>query len=158
MFPPSGGSFAAYVKRTAITYWNSSPLFSFDMVFPYLSTTPPEKAGILSGVRQLTDSMGRSTPPWFSPSRPGCPGTEVSSYCDVSRLYAGSCPALTGRLPLGSLGSSWRSPLMWLLVTGLYLKNVYSVVKEHLVRRPRNNLVVTSKILSEMLMFAVGQN
>ena len=56
------------------------------------------------------------------------------------------------------LRASWRSPLMWLLITGLCLKNVYSVVKEHLVRRPRNNLVVTSKILSEMLMFAVGQN
>ena len=109
-----------------------------------------------SGVRQLTGSMGRFTPPWFSPSRPGCPGTEVSSCCDVSKLYAGSCPALTGRLPLGSFGSSWRSPLMWLLITGLYLKNVYSVVKEHLVRGPRNNSVVTSRILSEKQTFAVG--
>ena len=123
------------------------------MVFPYLSTTPPENAGIHSGVRQLTGSMGRYTPPWFSPSRPGCPGTEVSSCCGGSRLYAGSCPALTGRLPLGSLGSSWRSPLMWLLVTGLYLKNVYSVVKEHLARRPRNNSVVTGNSLFEKGLF-----
>lgn len=102
----------------------------------------PGNSGMHSGVRQLTGSMGRYTPPWFSPSRPGCPGTEVSSCCDVSRLYAGSYPALTGRLPLGSFGSSWRSPLMWLLITGLYLKNVYSVVNVH-----RSEDLVTTRLL-----------
>ena len=52
--------------------------------------------------------------------------------------------------------ASWRSSLMWLLITDLCLKNVYSVVKEHLVRRPRNNLVVTGRILSKKRVFAVG--
>ena len=47
--------------------------------------------------------------------------------------------------------ASWRSPLMWLLITGLCLKNVYSVVKVHLVQRPRNNLVVTGISLFENL-------
>ena len=56
------------------------------MIFPYLSLTPPENAaecGISPGVRQLTGSMGRFTPPWFSPSRPS---TEVSLCCDGSSL------------------------------------------------------------------------
>ena len=39
---------------------------------------------------------------------------------------------------------------------GLHLKNVYSVVKVHLARRPRNNSVVTSRILSEKRTFAVA--
>ena len=55
------------------------------------------------------------------------------------------------------LRASWRSPLMWLLITGLCLKNVYSVVKEHLVRRPRNNLVVTGKIVSAEGMILKGR-
>ena len=46
---------------------------------------------------------------------------------------------------------------MWLLITGLCLKNVYSVVKEHLVRRPRNNLVVTGKIVSAEGMILKGR-
>jgi len=41
----------------------------------------PRKSGSHSGVRQLTGSMGRFTPPWFSPSRLA---TEVSLYCDGS--------------------------------------------------------------------------
>ena len=72
------------------------------MIFPYLSLTPPENAaecGISPDVRQLTGSMGRFTPPWFSPSRPS---TEVSLCCDALWPDAGSCPAFTDRLPLGS--------------------------------------------------------
>ena len=114
-----------------------NPHTFFVMVLPYLSSAPPEvqesSCGISSDVRQLTETMGRSTPPWFSPSRPGFPGTEVSSFCDASLLYVGSCPALTGRLPLESERLSSRSPLMWLFITGLDLKNVYSVVKVRLI-------------------------
>ena len=119
------------------------------MVFPYLSTTPPENAGIHSGVRQLTGSMGRYTPPWFSPSRPG-----MSRYGSLIMLWwfiaiREAVPDLQTGCRSALLRASRRSPLMWLLITGLCLKNVYSVVKEHLVRRPRNNLVVTGISLLE---------
>ena len=72
--------------------------------------------GNSSGVRQFTGSMGRSTPPWFSPSRPK---TEVSLCCSRSSPYAGYCPATTDRL----------SPLMLLPAAGSYLMTVYAVVK-----------------------------
>ena len=77
--------------------------FRTHMIFPYLSSTSPEmqflySCGKSSDVRQLTGSMGRFTPPWFSPSRPS---TEVSLCCDVSWPYPGCIPGLTGRLSLG---------------------------------------------------------
>ena len=57
----------------------------------------------------------------------------------VQHLQAGSrsCPERP----------SWRSPLLWLFITGSYLKNVYSVVQVHPDFSARNNSVVTSKIL-----------
>ncbi len=55
--------------------------------------------GKSSDVRQLTGSMGRFTPPWFSPSRPS---TEVSLCCDALWPYPRCSPGLTGRLSLGS--------------------------------------------------------
>ena len=69
----------------------------------------------------------------------------------------GSCPGLTDRLSLRSLKSIAAFAAVWLLITGLCLKNVYSVVKEHLVRRPRNNLVVTGKIVSAEGMILKGR-
>ena len=90
----------------------------------------PGNTGKSSDVRQLTGSMGRSTPPWFSPSRLS---TEVSLCCDASWPYTECCPMLTDRFPLMPKGPSWRSPLMWLHITGSYLMNVYSVVKVRLM-------------------------
>ena len=45
---------------------------------------------------------------------------------------------------------------MWLLITGSYLMNVYSVVKVLCFRIFCNNSVVTSHILEEKKLFAVG--
>ena len=52
--------------------------------------------------------------------------------------------------------SSSRSLLMWLLITGSYLMNVYSVVKVLCFRFCCNNSVVTSHILEKKKPFAVG--
>ena len=57
----------------------------------------PGNKGMHSDVLQLSGSMGCSTPPWFSPSRPS---TEVSSCCEVSWPCTGCCPVLTVQLPL----------------------------------------------------------
>ena len=51
---------------------------------------------------------------------------------------------------------SSRWLLMWLLITGSYLMNVYSVVKVLCFRC--NNFGVTSHILEKKKPFAVGQN
>ena len=65
------------------------------------------------------------------------------------------CRELSGSYrPVAALvfrpSSRWL--LMWLLITGSYLMNVYSVVKVLCC----NNSVVTSHILEEKKQFAVG--
>ena len=55
-----------------------------------------------SGVRQLTGSMGLSPLRGSHRAAWAFAQTEVSLFCDASLLYAGSCPALTGRFPLMS--------------------------------------------------------
>ena len=115
------------------------------MVLPYLSSAPPEAAKRMLR-REIIQASGSLPDPWaFHPSvvltEPPL-RTEVSLCCDASLLYAGSCPALTGRLPLMSKGPSWRSPLLWLFITGSCLKNVYSVVKVHLISQ-----FVTTRLL-----------
>ena len=55
-----------------------------------------------SGVRQLTGSMGLSPLRGSHRAAWANAQAEVSLCCDASWLYAGSCPALTGRFPLMS--------------------------------------------------------
>lgn len=119
----------------------------FHMILPYLSSSPPEVR--IRFAREIIQVSGSLPAPWaFHPSVVltellQYSATEVSLSCDVSKLYFGSCPKLAGRYPARILRSSWRSPLLWLLITGLYLMNVYSVVRVQFVSFECSNLVAT---------------
>ena len=63
-----------------------------------------------SGVRQLTGSMGLSPLRGSHRAAWAVAQTEVSLFCDASKLYTGSCPALTGRVPLMSLTTVMAFP------------------------------------------------
>ena len=67
-----------------------------NMLFPYLSSTPPENQGIHSDVRQLTGSMG------ISPLRGShrAARRRKSHYPVTPQCCAGSCPAFITGLPL----------------------------------------------------------
>ena len=106
------------------------------MVSPHLSSTPPECR--LSVLREYIQASGCLPDPWDS--NPSVVltelRTEVSLCCDGSRLYTGSNPILTGRFALPSpKDDRCGLPLMWLLITGLCLKNVYVVFKVHVRNR-----------------------
>ena len=130
--------------------------FVYDLSVFVLDT--PGNAGVclsgnLSGVRQLTGSMGRFTPPWFSPSRPS---TEVSLFCEGSSLM---CRELSG---------SYRP--VSALVTGTVFALAADVAPLHrfvpdecvfscqgaFLSLCCNNSVVTSHILEKKGSFAVA--
>ena len=94
------------------------------MLSSHLSSTPLETGrrsgppGIHSGVWLLPDPWDSHPSVVLTELR-----TEVSLCCDGSSLYTGSSPILTGRFALLLDGNRCASPLMWLLITGLCLKN-----------------------------------
>ncbi len=94
------------------------------MLSPHLSSTPlgtgrrSGPPGIHSGVWLLPDPWDSHPSVVLTELR-----TEVSLCCDGSSLYTGSNPILTGRFALLPGGNRCASPLMWLLITGLCLKN-----------------------------------
>ena len=120
------------------------------MVLPYLSSAPPEAAKRMLR-REIIQASGSLPDPWaFHPSvvltEPPL-RTEVSLCCDASLLYAGSCPALTGRLPL----MSRKTVMAFAAAVALH----HRFVPEECIFScegasdfsVRNNSVVTSKIL-----------
>ena len=131
-----------------------SPLsFQYVMVLPYLSSAPPEAAKRLHR-REIIQASGSLPDPWaFHPSvvltEPHGPLPRRKSHYSV--MPRSCMPEAVRHLQAGSRSCperpSWRSPLLWLFITGSYLKNVYSVVKVHPDFSARNNSVVTSKIL-----------
>ena len=134
-------------------------IVSFVMLFPYLSSAPPELQfsllGSHSGVRQLTGSMGLS--PLRGSHRAARESrTEVSLSCDVSLLYAGSYPALTGQFPLGSR----KTVMAFTAAVALHHRFVPDecifICKGASDFSARNNSVVTNRILSKKQPFAVA--
>ena len=134
------------------------------MILPYLSSAPPEAAKRMLR-REIIQASGSLPDPWaFHPSvvltEPHGPLPRRKSHYAVMphscmleavrHLQAGSrsCPERP----------SWRSPLLWLFITGSYLKNVYSVVKVRSDLTGCNNLVVTCISLSGkwMLFYDLG--
>ena len=164
MLPPIPAAFGYRLCKAGRSgAWLVSPLsFQCVMVLPYLSSAPPEAAKRLPR-REIIQASGSLPDPWaFHPSvvltEPHGPLPRRKSHYSV--MPRSCMPEAVRHLQAGSRSCperpSWRLPLLWLFITGSYLKNVYSVVKEHLVRRPRNNLVVTGRILSKKRVFAVG--
>ena len=129
--------------------WLVSPLsFQCVMVLPYLSSAPPEAAKRLPR-REIIQASGSLPDPWaFHPSvvltEPHGPLPRRKSHYSV--MPRSCMPEAVRHLQAGSRSCperpSWRSPLLWLLITGSYLMNVYSVVKVHLISQ-----FVTTRLL-----------
>jgi len=115
------------------------------MIFPYLSSTPPEtQVFCLSGKSIRRPAVYRVHGPFYPSvvlTEPSCDGSLIMLWWIFAliRELSGSyrpAAALVFR-------TSSRSLLMWLLITGSYLMNVYSVVKVLCFRICCNNSVVT---------------
>ena len=140
--------------------------FSMCMILPYLSSAPPEAAKRMLR-REIIQASGSLPDPWaFHPSvvltEPYGPLPRRKSHCAVMPHCC--MPEAVRHLQAGSRSCperpSWRSPLLWLLITGSYLMNVYSVLKVRSGFPVRNDSVVTSISLSGKWTFfydLVGQ-
>ena len=155
MLPPIPAAFGYRLCKAGRSgSWLVSPLsFQCVMVLPYLSSAPPEAAKRLPR-REIIQASGSLPDPWaFHPSvvltEPHGPLPGRQSHYAV--MLHSCMPEAVRHLQAGSRSCperpSWRSPLLWLFITGSYLKNVYSVVKVLSDFSARNNSVVTSKIL-----------
>ena len=122
--------------------------FSMCMILPYLSSAPPEAAKRVLR-REIIQASGSLPDPWaFHPSvvltEPHGPLPRRKSHYSV--MPRSCMPEAVRHLQAGSRSCperpSWRSPLLWLLITGSYLMNVYSVVKVHLISQ-----FVTTRLL-----------
>ena len=141
MLPPIPAAFGYRLCKAGRSgAWLVSPLsFQCVMVLPYLSSAPPEAAKRMLR-REIIQASGSLPDPWaFHPSvvltEPHGPLPRRKSHYAV--MLHSCMPEAVRHLQAGSRSCperpSWRSPLLWLFITGSYLKNVYSVVKVLLI-------------------------
>ena len=129
MFPPSGGIFTTYVKRTAKPTGTAVRCFRLIWSFRICPRHPRKK-------REYFQASGSLPIPWAVLPLRGShraardiPVRKSHHAVMVHSCIREAVPDLQTGFRSAPYRASWRSPLMWLLITGLCLKNVYSVVK-----------------------------